>query len=76
MADCDRRVHRGVDILMKYKEAANAIFDRIKVKAVDADIATLERLASAYKLTREGMAWAPHEPKPLIIVPPSDTSAK
>jgi hypothetical protein len=46
------------------------------VKAADADIATLERLASAYKLTREGMAWAPHEPKPLIIVPPSDTSAK
>jgi len=61
---------------MKYQEAADAIFDRIKAKAVDADIATLERLASAFKLTREGMAWAPHEPKSSIIVPTNDTSAK
>lgn len=45
---------------MKYKETSNAIFDRINVKAADADIATPERLASAHKLTREGMARGAH----------------
>ena len=61
---------------MKHQEAADAIFERIRVKALDADIGTLERLASAFKLTREGMALAPHEPKTTIVTPPSDTSAK
>lgn len=59
---------------MTCQEAADAIFKRIAIKAVDADIGTLERLASAFKLTREGLAYAPQD-KPVAAEPPAKVEA-
>jgi hypothetical protein len=62
--------------MTKDRATADAIMDRLRVKAADADIATLERLASAFKIVREGMAYTPQEPTSKIILLPDERSSK
>lgn len=62
--------------MTKDRAAADALMDRIRVKAENADVPTLERLAISFKIVREGMAYMPQEAPTAIIVLPADNSRK
>lgn len=62
--------------MTKDRAAADAILERIRVKSDNADVPTLERLAIAFKIVREGMAYTPQEETSKLIIQPSDSSRK
>ena len=54
--------------MTKDRAAADAIMERIRAKSENADVPTLERLAIAFKIVREGMAYAPQESPTTIVM--------
>lgn len=62
--------------MTKDRAAADAIMERIRAKSENADVPTLERLAIAFKIVREGMAYAPQESPTTIVMLTQDNSKK
>ncbi len=50
--------------------------ERIRAKSENADVPTLERLAIAFKIVREGMAYMPQESPATIVMLTPDNSRK
>jgi len=62
--------------MTKDRAAADAIMERIRAKSENADVPTLERLAIAFKIVREGMAYMPQESPATIVMLTPDNSRK